>query len=150
MLPTLPSTLRDLAANDNISNNANTSNNASTSPAPITSKDTPTELSAEELSQDTEALLGMALETYGRFLMGNRRVAESVPVFERALGIAKKVLGGEHEQYLVLMNDCATAHIILQQYDKATTILNTAIAIGNKVKVSGVWVSLCGAFPGST
>ena len=101
----------------NISNNASdSSNNATESGSQDPSK------SPAVLSQDTEALLGMALETYGRLLLGDRRLSEAVPIFQRALTIAEKVLGREHDQSIVLMNDLATAHILLKEYPKATQV----------------------------
>lgn len=136
----LPDSLKDVvtdteatqAAFTNTSNNADVSNNAAIA-----------KLDPAEMSKDTEALLGMALETYGRFLLGHRRLSESVPIFERALTSAAKVLGTEHEQYLVLMNDLATAHILLRQYDQATQILDSAIASGQKVKSGHLPVLYC-------
>ena len=99
------------------------------------SKDEGTEEQQEaEKKRDTEALLGLALETYGRFLLGHRRLSEAVPVFERAVGIAEVVLKADNTQYIVLMNDLATAHILLKNFDKATDILNRAIASAVKVK----------------
>ncbi|XP_076454895.1 tetratricopeptide repeat protein 19, mitochondrial-like [Babylonia areolata] len=100
-------------------------------------------LGEEEMQRNTEALLGMALETYGRLLMGQRRLDESVEALERAAGIAEKVLGTEQSQYLVLVNDLATAHILLKNFDKATTILNKAIVTATKVQSSQLPVLYC-------
>lgn len=82
--------------------------------------------------QDTEALLGMALETYGRFLMGQRRLDEAVAALHRATAIAEGVLGENSGQYLVLLNDLATAHILQKHFDTALKVLNKAITLGSK------------------
>ena len=96
--------------------------------------DADTQLDKEEKAKDTEALLGMALETYGRYLMGQRRFQEALPALERALGIAGNVLGIENEQYIILLNDVSTTHILLKHFELAADILNKAIATATKVK----------------
>nr|KAG5686413.1 hypothetical protein BaRGS_029392 [Batillaria attramentaria] len=93
--------------------------------------------------QDTHALLGLALETYGRFLMGQRRLAEAVPILERACTTAEQVLGTERGQYLVLLNDLATAHILLKQFDVAIGILNRGISLGTKSNAPELPVLYC-------
>ena len=100
-------------------------------------------LDKEEKARDTEALLGMALETYGRFLMGQRRLPEALPVLERALGVAEKVLGNENVQYIILLNDLATTHILLKHFDLAADLLNKAIATATKVKSSQLPMLYC-------
>lgn len=120
------------------------------------SQDVKTELSPREaatgpgqtedgdgLQQDTEALLGLALETYGRFLMGQRRLAEAVPVLERACSTAERVLGTNRGQYLVLLNDLATAHILLKHYDVATGLLNRGIQLATPSNAPELPVLYC-------
>lgn len=99
--------------------------------------------------RDTEALLGLALETYGRFLMGQRRLSEAVSVLERACTAAGHVLGTERGQYLVLLNDLATAHILLKHYQMATDILNRGIKLAantNSPEVAVLYCNLGAAF----
>ena len=101
------------------------------------------QLDEEEKARDTESLLGMALETYGRFLMGQQRLPEAVPVLERAVGVAEKVLGPENVQYIILLNDLATAHILLKHFDVAAEILRNAIAMAVTAKSPQLPVLYC-------
>ena len=86
--------------------------------------------------QDTVALLGLALETYGRYLMYNKKLDEAHPIFEQALQIAKDVLGEDHMQTLILRNDLATLDILNKNYKEAESNLREAIAIGERVDSS--------------
>ncbi|KAL8608217.1 hypothetical protein ACOMHN_016672 [Nucella lapillus] len=97
---------------------------------------------AEKL-RDTEALLGMALETYGRLLMGQRRLTEALPALEQSASIASKVFGTDKRQYIVLISDLATTHILLHNYDKAAEILNKAIETATKIKSPHLAVLYC-------
>lgn len=74
------------------------------------------------------------METYGRFLMGQHRLTEAVSVLERACLVAENVLGQEAEQYLILINDLATAHIFLKHFDVAASLLNKAISTARKIE----------------
>ncbi|XP_041369330.1 tetratricopeptide repeat protein 19, mitochondrial-like [Gigantopelta aegis] len=84
-------------------------------------------------SEDTVALLGLALESYGRYLMYNKKLEEAQPLFERALQIAKKTLGEDHVQTLILRNDLATLDILNKNYVQAESNLREAIKIGERV-----------------
>lgn len=100
----------------------------------LESADSDNSASEEEKLRDTEALLGMALETYGRLLMGQRRLTEAVPAFERAMTLASKVFGTEKGQFVILVNDLATTYILLKNYAKAAEILNKAIESATKIQ----------------
>ncbi|KAK7094919.1 tetratricopeptide repeat protein 19, mitochondrial-like isoform X2 [Littorina saxatilis] len=97
----------------------------------------------EEKKRDTQALLGMALETYGRFLMGQRRLGEAVPLLERALDVAETVLGTDNGQYIILLNDLASAQILMRNWDQATKTLNKAIESATKMKSSQLPALYC-------
>lgn len=89
-----------------------------------------------ESDPNTYALLGLALESYGRYLMVHRKYAAAEPFIVRAESIATKVLGKDHPQRIVLLNDIATIQIMRENLKDAETTLNQAVEIGTKANVS--------------
>lgn len=84
---------------------------------------------------NTYALLGMALDSYGRYLMVHKQYAVAEPYIVRAESIATKVLGQDHPQRIVLLNDIATIQIMRENLKDAEVTLNKAVEIGTKANV---------------
>lgn len=82
-----------------------------------------------ETEKDTASLLGMALGSYGRFLLYEKRYTEALPVFEKSLMYAEHVLGTNSNQYLVVLNDIATLYIVTKNLTEAEKLLKKGIEI---------------------
>lgn len=89
----------------------------------------------EESEKDTAALLGMALSSYGRFLLYEKRYTEALPLFEKARFYAEHTLGTDTDQYLVVLNDIATLYIVTKNLDKAEDVLKAGINLSEKHKL---------------
>ncbi|KAL5012202.1 hypothetical protein ScPMuIL_010753 [Solemya velum] len=87
-----------------------------------------------EPDNDTLGLLGLALESYGRYLLLHRKYDQAQPMLEEAVEIAKKLWGEEHNQVLILLNDLATVQIFKKNYTSAEKTLKEAIVIGDKMQ----------------
>ena len=83
-----------------------------------------------ECSQDTYALLGLALESYGRFLLAHREIEAAEPLFKRSESIATKLLGKEHPQRINILNDIAACQILNGNLKDAEETLSDAVAVG--------------------
>ncbi|CAG5136071.1 unnamed protein product [Candidula unifasciata] len=92
-------------------------------------------LEMEETEKDTAALLGMALSSYGRFLLYEKRYTEALPLFEKAKFYAEHTLGTNTDQYLVVLNDIATLYIVTKNLDKAEEVLKEGINLSEKHKL---------------
>lgn len=97
----------------------------------------------EESEKDTAALLGMALSSYGRFLLFEKRYNEALPLFEKARFYAEHTLGTDTNQYLVVLNDIATLYIVTKNLDKAEKVLKDGIVISEKHNLSEKAMLLC-------
>ena len=91
------------------------------------------ESSEEEFDKDTEALLGMSLDSYGRYLLhlGNYDKAEEM--LKDSYQIALKCLGENHRQTLVIMINLAVAKIFKKDYSMAEGLLVKAIEVGTEI-----------------
>ncbi|XP_059152779.1 tetratricopeptide repeat protein 19, mitochondrial-like [Physella acuta] len=89
---------------------------------------TPT-MELTETEKDTASLLGMALSSYGRFLLYEKRYTEALPMFEKSLMYAENVLGTNSNQYLVVLNDIATLYIVTKNLTEAEKLLKKGIEI---------------------
>lgn len=97
----------------------------------------------ESSEQDTAVLMGMALGSYGRFLLYEKRYQEALPLFERARVYAKNTLGVDTNQYVILLNDLATLYIVTKNFDKAEDLLKKGLAIVEKADLSESPVLMC-------
>ncbi|XP_076092186.1 tetratricopeptide repeat protein 19, mitochondrial-like [Mytilus galloprovincialis] len=88
-----------------------------------------------ETDDNTYALLGLALESYGRFLMYHKELAEAQPLLVRSESIARRVLGEEHPQRIVLLNDIATVQIMQNNLKEAESTLFQAVEVGTASNV---------------
>ncbi|XP_050406875.1 tetratricopeptide repeat protein 19, mitochondrial [Patella vulgata] len=87
-----------------------------------------------ECDIDSLALLGIALESYGRYLLYHKNLEQSLVMLTRAVEVAKTTLGESGMQTLVLMNDLATVYILKKDFEKAEALLKQAIETGEKVE----------------
>ncbi|XP_067421961.1 tetratricopeptide repeat protein 19, mitochondrial isoform X2 [Emydura macquarii macquarii] len=83
-------------------------------------KDLPEDVLPEERA-NTNLLLGMSLDSYGRYLLANKQLLVAQRMYERALQISREVQGETHPQTVVLMNDLATVLDAQGLYDDAYT-----------------------------
>ncbi|XP_037736332.1 tetratricopeptide repeat protein 19, mitochondrial isoform X4 [Chelonia mydas] len=83
-------------------------------------KDLPEDVLPEERA-NTYLLLGLCLDSYGRYLLANKQLPRAQRMYERALQISKEVQGETHPQTVVLMNDLATVLDAQGLYDEAYT-----------------------------
>ncbi|XP_067660914.1 tetratricopeptide repeat protein 19, mitochondrial-like [Haliotis asinina] len=97
----------------------------------------------DDTDKDTVALLGLALESYGRYLMYQKQLDKALPLIERAVTVATSALGEEHPQTLVLHNDLATLNILRKNYGPAEKTLKYAIEVGERVESSEVPALYC-------
>ncbi|CAC5377237.1 TTC19 [Mytilus coruscus] len=88
-----------------------------------------------EIDNNTYALLGLALESYGRFLMFHKQLAKAEPLFVRSESIARRVLGEEHPQRIVLLNDIAAVQIMRNNLEDAESTLFQAVEVGTALNV---------------
>ncbi|KAK3596560.1 hypothetical protein CHS0354_010438 [Potamilus streckersoni] len=86
-----------------------------------------------DVDHNSSGLLGMALETYARFLIFHDELDGAEPMLTRAFQVAKVLLGPDHSQTLTLMNDIATLKTMKQNYPDAEKILKEAVILGEKV-----------------
>ncbi|KAL3863128.1 hypothetical protein ACJMK2_004900 [Sinanodonta woodiana] len=87
-----------------------------------------------EADHNSSGLLGMALETYARFLMYHDELDAAEPMMTRAFQVAQVLLGPDHSQTLNLMNDIATLKTMKQKYQDAEKILKEAVKLAEKVE----------------
>ncbi|XP_043355450.1 tetratricopeptide repeat protein 19, mitochondrial isoform X3 [Dermochelys coriacea] len=84
-------------------------------------KDLPEDVLPAEERANTYLLLGLCLDSYGRYLLANKQLLRAQRMYERALQISKEVQGETHPQTVVLMNDLATVLDAQGLYDEAYT-----------------------------
>lgn len=88
-----------------------------------------------ESDPDTYALLGLALESYARYLTVHKELEEAEPLFVRSESIAMKVLGKEHPQRIIILNDIAAVQIVRGNLKDAEKTLTEAVAVGTIANV---------------
>ncbi|XP_075760474.1 tetratricopeptide repeat protein 19, mitochondrial isoform X1 [Pelodiscus sinensis] len=77
-------------------------------------------LSAEERA-NTNLLLGLSLDSFGRYLLANKQLPRAQRMYERALQISLEVQGEMHPQTVVLLSDLATVLDAQGRYEDAYT-----------------------------
>ena len=84
--------------------------------------------SCEEL-KNMNALLGMVLDGYGRFLHLNGQNEEAIPFITEALQISVEVYGEEDSHTMILYNSIASAYVGVGEYKKALSNAEQAAKI---------------------
>ncbi|XP_021340028.1 tetratricopeptide repeat protein 19, mitochondrial-like [Mizuhopecten yessoensis] len=83
---------------------------------------------------DTYGLLGIALQTYGRFLLHHDELEKAETVLCRCEEICTHAVGENSAQMLKVLNDIAAAQIIQANYAKAEVTLQKALVISQKTE----------------
>lgn len=83
-------------------------------------------------SDNSKALLGVCLEAWGTYLLSQDQPAQAAQLLSRALKISKDVLGEDHEQTTVLLNNLAKAYAESGQYEQAEEMAREAVRIAEK------------------
>uniref|UniRef100_A0A8C3NG14 Tetratricopeptide repeat protein 19, mitochondrial n=1 Tax=Geospiza parvula TaxID=87175 RepID=A0A8C3NG14_GEOPR len=70
-------------------------------------KDLPEDVLSAEEKANTQLLLGMSLDSYGRYLLNINELPAAQKMYEKALQISSDVQGERHPQSVVLLSDLA-------------------------------------------
>lgn len=97
----------------------------------------------EELYKDTEALLGMCLDSYGRYLLRLSDYDKAEKMLSDSFCIAKKCLGETHRQTLVIMTNLGVANIFKKNYVFAEQLILQAIKIGEDIDAEEISALYC-------
>ncbi|KAM4701863.1 tetratricopeptide repeat protein 19, mitochondrial [Discoglossus pictus] len=90
-------------------------------------------LTAEDKS-NTRLLLGLCLDSYGRYLLANSQLSLAQNMYEKALKICKEEQGEQHPHTVTLMNDLATVLDAQGRYDEAYTMVNQALELAHQTE----------------
>ena len=83
--------------------------------------------------EDTKALLGIALDMQGQFLLSMERLGEAEQCWREAVEVAREVLGEEEEQVLVVTNSLATVLSMTGREEEAGKILEAVTKPAEKI-----------------
>ncbi|XP_060063026.1 tetratricopeptide repeat protein 19, mitochondrial-like [Ylistrum balloti] len=83
---------------------------------------------------DTYGLLGIALQTYGRFLLHHNELEKAETVFCRCEEICSHAVGENSSQMLRVLNDLAAVQIVQSNYTKAEVTLQKALVISQNME----------------
>uniref|UniRef100_A0A8C4W7X5 Tetratricopeptide repeat protein 19, mitochondrial n=1 Tax=Gopherus evgoodei TaxID=1825980 RepID=A0A8C4W7X5_9SAUR len=97
-------------------------------------RDLPEDVLPAEERANTHLLLGLCLDSYGRYLLANKQLSGAQRMYERALQISKEVQGDTHPQTVVLMNDLATVLDAQGLYDEAYTHVKRASELAKQTE----------------
>ncbi|XP_042713899.2 tetratricopeptide repeat protein 19, mitochondrial isoform X3 [Chrysemys picta bellii] len=97
-------------------------------------KDLPEDVLPAEERANTYLLLGLCLDSYGRYLLANKQLPGAQRMYERALQISKEVQGDTHPQTVVLMNDLATVLDAQGLYEEAYTHVKRASELAKQTE----------------
>uniref|UniRef100_A0A674HEL4 Tetratricopeptide repeat domain 19 n=1 Tax=Taeniopygia guttata TaxID=59729 RepID=A0A674HEL4_TAEGU len=87
-----------------------------------------------EEKANTQLLLGMSLDSYGRYLLNINELSAAQKMYEKALQISNDVQGETHPQSVVLMNDLATVLDAQGRYEEAHTYSRRAAELARDTK----------------
>lgn len=87
-----------------------------------------------DASYNSKALLGVCLEGWGTYLLSQDQSAQAAQLLSRALNISKDVLGEDHEQTTVILNNLAKAYAESGQYEQAEEMAREAVRIAEKTQ----------------
>lgn len=85
-------------------------------------------------TDNSKALLGVCLEGWGTYLLAQDKPAQAAQLLSRALNISKEVLGEDHEQTTVILNNLAKAYAESGDYEYAEELAREAIRIAEKTQ----------------
>lgn len=87
-----------------------------------------------DATENSKALLGVCLEGWGTYLLSQDKPAEAAILLARALKVSKEVLGEEHEQTTVILNNLAKAYAESGKYDLAEEMAKEAVRIAEQTQ----------------
>ncbi|XP_059573480.1 tetratricopeptide repeat protein 19, mitochondrial isoform X2 [Alligator mississippiensis] len=99
-----------------------------------TQKDLPEDVLPAKEKANTRLLLGLCLDSYGRYLLTRNQPAVAQIMYEKALQISRDIQGETHPQTLILMSDLATALDVQGRYDEAYTYVKRAAELAKQTK----------------
>ncbi|XP_046846717.1 tetratricopeptide repeat protein 19, mitochondrial-like [Xenia sp. Carnegie-2017] len=88
---------------------------------------------------NSAALLGICLESYGKYQMVEGDPTRAVLVFTEALDLSRTVFGPNNEQVALSLNNLAVAHNETGSVEYAKELLNEAIDLAIKVNYVDLW-----------
>nr|XP_026652994.1 tetratricopeptide repeat protein 19, mitochondrial isoform X1 [Zonotrichia albicollis] len=89
-------------------------------------KDLPEDVLSAEEKANTQLLLGMSLDSYGRYLLNINELPAAQKMYEKALQISSDVQGETHPQSVVLLSDLATVLDAQGCYEEALALSRRA------------------------
>lgn len=89
-----------------------------------------------EGTENSKALLGVCLEAWGTYLLSQDKPVEAGKLLTRALKVSKEVLGEEHEQTTVILNNLAKAYAESGKYKLAEEMAKEAVRIAESTQNS--------------
>lgn len=91
---------------------------------------------SSEGTENSKALLGVCLEAWGTYLLSQNKPVEAGKLLTRALKVSKEVLGEEHEQTTVILNNLAKAYAESGKYKLAEEMAKEAVRIAESTQNS--------------
>ena len=90
-------------------------------------------LAGGQEDEDTKALLGIALDMQGQFLLSQGRFKEAELCWREAGDVARQVLGEEEEQVLVVTNSLATVLSMTGREEEAGKTLEAVVSTAERI-----------------
>lgn len=87
---------------------------------------------SSDATENSKALLGVCLESWGTYLLSQDKPMEAATLLARALKVSKDVLGQDHEQTTVILNNLAKAYAESGRYELAEEMAREAVRIAEK------------------
>uniref|UniRef100_A0A8C5QS01 Kinesin light chain n=1 Tax=Leptobrachium leishanense TaxID=445787 RepID=A0A8C5QS01_9ANUR len=87
-----------------------------------------------EEKSDTSLLLGLCLDSYGRYLTSREKFADAQVMYEKALQICREEQGELHPQTVTLLNDLATVLDAQGHYEEAYNQVTQALELAKKTE----------------
>lgn len=87
-----------------------------------------------DATENSKALLGVCLEGWGTYLLSQDKPAEAAKLLDRALKVSKEVLGEDHEQTTVILNNLAKAYAESGKYELAEEMAREAVRIAEQTQ----------------
>ncbi|CAH3176226.1 unnamed protein product [Porites lobata] len=87
-----------------------------------------------DVTENSKALLGVCLEGWGTYLLSQDKPTEASRLLTRALKISKEVLGEDHEQTTVVLNNLAKAYAESGKYELAEEMAREAVRIAEQTQ----------------
>ncbi|XP_029467129.1 tetratricopeptide repeat protein 19, mitochondrial [Rhinatrema bivittatum] len=97
-------------------------------------KDLPENILTAAEKSNTRLLLGMSLDSYGRYLLANKQLSRAQSMYEKALKICREEQGETHPQTLILMNDLAMVMDAQGAHDNAYIHAKRALELARQTE----------------